>query len=124
MKILSGDIIYIIHEDIVDEYNEIIESLKKKIKNFRIFLNKISRCKCYEKIMENVWTSLYQNYIDIFADISYGYCITTHKSQGSTFKDIYVDMNNIILKNKNKVESYRCLYTAITRTSEKLNILI
>ena len=30
--------------------------------------------------------------IDKFADISYGYCITTHKSQGSTFSNIYVDI--------------------------------
>ena len=125
LKLLTGDIIYIIHEDIKDDYNEIVESLKRKIIKFRIFLNKInSKSKFYDKLMETTWSYLYENYIDIFADISYGYCITTHKSQGSTFKDVYVDMNNIILKNKNKIESYRCLYTAITRTSEKLNILI
>ena len=74
--------------------------------------------------MESIWSYLYENLIDIFADVSYGYCITTHKSQGSTFNNIYVDMNNIILKNTNRNESYRCLYTAITRTSNKLNILI
>ena len=74
--------------------------------------------------MEAIWCYLYESLIDLFADISYGYCITTHKSQGSTFTNIYVDMNNIILKNQNQEESYRCLYTAITRTSQKLNILI
>jgi ATP-dependent exoDNAse (exonuclease V) alpha subunit len=123
LKMLSGDIIYLIHEDIKDDYNELIESLKIKIIKFRKFLNKITG-KCSDKLMETTWSYLYDTYIDIFADISYGYCITTHKSQGSTFKDVYVDMNNIILKNKNQIESYRCLYTAITRTSEKLNILI
>ena len=85
---------------------------------------KHGKCSCYDKLIESIWICFYESLIDIFADISYGYCITTHKSQGSTFSNVYVDMNNIILKNQNHEESYRCLYTAITRTSEKLNILI
>jgi hypothetical protein len=121
----NGDTINIIHEDSIQSYTQLIEILSKKIKNFRIFLKKTyGRSKSYEKLMDNIWSYLYENLIDIFADISYGYCITTHKSQGSTFNNIYVDMNNIILKNTNQEESYRCLYTAITRTSGKLNILL
>ena len=121
----TGDVVNVIHEDYIKEYEELIEFLSLKIKKFRIFLNKLyGKCKCYEKLMESIWCYLYESLIDLFADISYGYCITTHKSQGSTFTNIYVDMNNIILKNQNQEESYRCLYTAITRTSKKLNILI
>ena len=30
LKIITGDVIYIIHEDVIDDYNELIESLKKK----------------------------------------------------------------------------------------------
>ena len=115
----NDDIIYVVHD--TKEYNELIETLSTKIKKFRIFLKK---CKCYEELMEGIWSYLYESVIDIFADISYGYCITTHKSQGSTFNNVYVDMNNIIFKNTNMEESYRCLYTAITRTSDKLGILI
>ena len=63
------------------------------------------------------------NYIDIIADIC-SYAITTHKSQGSNYKVVFVDMENIITFNTNQVESYRCLYTAITRTSKYLNILM
>jgi archaellum biogenesis ATPase FlaH len=119
----NDDIIYVVHD--TKEYNELIETLSTKIKKFRIFLNKIyGKCKCYEELMEVIWSYLYESVIDIFADISYGYCITTHKSQGSTFNNVYVDMNNIIFKNTNMEESYRCLYTAITRTSNKLGILI
>ena len=125
LTLYNDDNINIIHEDSIQSYTQLIEILSKKIKTFRIFLKKTygSR-KSYEKLMENIWSYLYENLIDIFADISYGYCITTHKSQGSTFNNIYVDMNNIILKNTNQEESYRCLYTAITRTSGKLNILL
>ena len=100
-----------------------IEKITKKIKNFRNKLKK-GKCSCYDGLLEEIWSYFYENLIDIFADISYGYCITTHKSQGSTFKYIFVDMNDIILKNTNREESYRCLYTAITRTSEKISILL
>ena len=74
--------------------------------------------------MLNLWENFYQRYIDSIADISYGYAITTHKSQGSNYKVIFVDMKNIITNNINQKESYRCLYTAITRTSKYLNILM
>ena len=37
--------------------------------------------------------------IDILADICYGYAITTHKSQGSNYKVVFVDMENIITCN-------------------------
>ena len=76
------------------------------------------------EMMVIVWEQLYHDILDIFADISYGYCITTHKSQGSTFNNIYVDLKNIIEKNSNVEESYRCLYTALTRTSKKVNLLL
>ena len=115
----NEDIVYIIHD--IYEYNEMIETLRNKIIKFGTFLRKY---KSYNKIIETTWNYLYESVIDIFADISYGYCITTHKSQGSTFNNVYVDMNNIIFKNTNMEESYRCLYTAITRTSDKLDILI
>ncbi len=121
----NDDIIYVVHENNEDYYQEIIESITKKIKKFKNYLNKKhGKCSCYDNLIETIWLCFYESLIDIFADISYGYCITTHKSQGSTFSNVYVDMNNIILKNQNQEESYRCLYTAITRTSEKLNILI
>ena len=74
--------------------------------------------------MTQLWQTIYEEYIDVFADISYGYSITTHKSQGSNYKVVFVDLENIINFNQNKEESYRCLYTAVTRTSKYLNILI
>ena len=62
--------------------------------------------------------------MDSIADINYGYATTTLKSQGSNYKVVFVDMENIITRITNKIESYRCLYTAVTRTSKYLNILM
>ena len=66
----------------------------------------------------------YLNYIDYFADVSYGYCITVHKSQGSTFNKVYIDAKNILEYNRKGYINYKCLYTAITRASEKVLMFI
>ena len=121
----NDDTVITIHEKSKEEYNKFIEDIMENLKDIKKYIDKIyKRNKLFNGIMLNLWENFYQKYIDIFADISYGYCITTHKSQGSNYKAVFVDMENIITCNPNKKESYRCLYTAITRTSKYLNILM
>ena len=66
----------------------------------------------------------YYDYKGLWGNVSYGYCYTGHKIQGSGYKNIYVDINDIltlgVITPKRKLQS---LYTAITR-AEKLVILI
>ena len=69
-----------------------------------------------------LWEFYYYQIIDMFADISYGYCITVHKSQGSTYNNVFVDVSNIVQYNDNQIKN--CLYTAITRASNNLEIFI
>ena len=85
-----------------------------KVKEIKVLL---------DKLMTTVWECFYAEVLDKFADISYGYSITTHKSQGSTFRSVYLHLGNIINCNSNEEESYRCLYTALTRSSKKVHIL-
>ena len=123
LEILGGDIIYTLYEKNIEKFNNTIEFIKEQLKKLGKYLSK--RLKDYKsEIMTTLWEIIYKEILDKLADICYGYCITTHKSQASTFDNIYVDMNNIITKNSNIQESYRCLYTALTRTSKKLNILV
>ncbi len=128
--------IYSIHVDDEKKYNNIIEygniiliklkeKLHKKINNIKNIDN-IEKCNYFsivEKKMNNLWRDWQMNVIDIFAQLNYGYCITVHKSQGSTFKNVFIDLFDIF-ENKNKEEVLKCLYTAITRTSDSLELLI
>ena len=72
-------------------------------------------------LLIRIWEFIYNNYIDYLADIDYGYCITVHKSQGSTFDNVFLDLNNIVKYNYS--DKKQCVYTGITRTSKMLNIL-
>lgn len=101
--------IKILHEDSDKKYESILNSLRAialgKKKNER----------------GKAWKAFY-DFKNIFADIAYGYAITAHKSQGSTYKKAFVCYSDIVA-NQNTIEMQRILYTAATRPSETLYIL-
>lgn len=64
----------------------------------------------------------YYDFIRNFADINYNYAITAHKSQGSTYQNVFIlekdiDMNQVTW------ERNRIKYTAYSRPTNKLFIL-
>jgi SepF-like predicted cell division protein (DUF552 family) len=56
-----------------------------------------------------------------YLEVDYGYALTVHKSQGSTYNDVYVEYNNL-QANRKDTEKYKLLYTAITRTANNLHV--
>lgn len=52
-----------------------------------------------------------------FVKFKYGYAMSVHKSQGSTFENVIIDLKDV---SKNHSEFNRMLYTAITRASNKV----
>lgn len=63
----------------------------------------------------------YHKFKDLFADLKYCYCITVHRSQGSTYKRGMVDVKDI-LDNPVRSERQRLLYVAFSRFQEELMI--
>ena len=53
------------------------------------------------------------------ADLRPCHAITVHRSQGSTFQNVFIDSENI-LANPNRQEALQCLYVAITRASKNV----
>lgn len=52
----------------------------------------------------------------------YGYCVTCHKAQGGQWKHVYIDLGGIDTENLNG-DFYRWLYTAVTRSTEKIYLI-
>jgi hypothetical protein len=124
-----------LHPNSEKKYSECNESIEKLINKLKTscynIINKtkgdnMSKCNLQGEVEKKI-NKLYKEYqtdvIDCFAQLNYGYCITVHKSQGSTFKNVFIDMNDI-LNNNNQNETSKCLYTSITRTSKKIYLLI
>lgn len=98
---------------------EIIKSMRYEMMNkFKSQIKTIDRA-----IIKKIWKEWSKLFIDQFANVNYGFTITSHKSQGSTFYNVYVDCEDI-LNNNNNNEAKRCMYTSLTRASNKLKLLV
>ena len=61
-------------------------------------------------------------------DIDYGFAITSHRAQGSTYKTVFVDVNDMIYDKNGKpytdrAELLRRLYVACSRASHELILM-
>lgn len=56
---------------------------------------------------------------ELFHDIRFAYALTAHRSQGSTYTNVYVDYQDI-LYNRNRREAFQCLYVAVSRARKRL----
>jgi exodeoxyribonuclease-5 len=54
-----------------------------------------------------------------FHEVDYAYSLTIHKSQGSTFQDVFVDIPSM-WANRNPIERNQLCYVAITRAAKRL----
>lgn len=118
--------IYVVDESSIDTIESDIEMTRGKIKELISYYNNIHRENIGiidNMIINKLWKEFNNKFIDPFAQINYGFSITVHKSQASTFYNVFVDLHDIF-KNKNSEEAKKCLYTAVTRTSNELHILI
>ena len=108
--------------DIITEIKNIcyksISKNKKKHSNIELceYQNEIE-----VKIIK-IWNN-WNNIIDVVAKVNYSYSITVHLSQSKTYNNVFIDICNI-LSNSNTSEKKKLLYTALTRASNSLNLLI
>jgi exodeoxyribonuclease-5 len=99
--------IEILHEDGEAEFNKFANVLK---------LRAIEK-----RGADKSWLHYY-NFLRRYADVSYAYSITAHKSQGSTYNTTFVLEDDIDM-NLDIVERNRIKYTAYTRASKKVYVL-
>ncbi len=99
--------IEILHEDSEAEFNKFANVLK---------LRAIEK-----RGADKSWLHYY-NFLRRYADVSYSYAITAHKSQGSTYNTTFVLEDDIDM-NLDIVERNRIKYTAYTRVSKKVYVL-
>ena len=78
----------------------------------------LNRLKGYAKQNGALWGKVYE-FTDAFCDFTMGYAINAYKCQGSTYKNVYVDLIDILetgpLTPKRKLQT---IFTAITRATD------
>lgn len=69
-----------------------------------------------------LWRSFWA-FKETFSDIRPSHAITAHRSQGSTYENVFVDVGDI-MRNSRWEEALKCLYVACSRASQNLMVLI
>jgi len=92
--------------------------------NFNKYLDTyIHKAKVSKYPYNRIYWKRYFKIKEAFADVQYTFAATIHKLQGSTFDEIYIDIdslaNNKFISNDLK---YRLAYVAITRARNKIKI--
>lgn len=120
----NDDTIMCIHDESKEQHQKDLEIIKQMLLKIKRHIDKKYKhdMAFMNSILTRLWDFYYFQFVDQFADIVYGYAITTHKSQGSTYKNVYIDMSDIINSNPDDKNSHQCLYTAVTRASNKIKI--
>lgn len=99
------------------------ENYRKMITNVREHLEHFYFTHKSDKLSNKLWDEFHASLREPYAELSFGYSITTHKSQGSTFSAVMVDLVDIC-DNPNEDEAMKALYTASTRGSDDLSLMV
>jgi len=93
--------LYKIHPDSLEEYQDHVAWLADEAKK-----------------APKLWADFWEIQ-DYFHDVRYSYAVTAHKAQGSTYRYVYVDSEDI-MQNRNEKEALSCLYVGSTRPTTRL----
>jgi len=118
--------IYVVDDDSLETLKEDRKYAAERIKELRTYyrnMHKENLNTIDTNVIRPLWKELNKKLVDPFANVNTSFSITVHKSQGSSFYNVFIDMDDI-LKNQRIDEAKRCLYTACTRTSNNLILLI
>ena len=91
--------IYVVKDISVDKLDEDRQFAAEKIRELRnyyggAFKDQINKIDI--EIIKPLWREWSNTFCEPFADVNCGACITTHKSQSSTFYNVFVDANDIL----------------------------
>lgn len=118
--------IYVIKDtsekDLEEDKQYVSDEIRKLRQFYEIFyteqIKQIDR-----HIIKPLWKEFSSIFVEPYANVTLGNSITCHTAQGSTYRKAYIDAEDI-LKNKNINDAKRCMYTALTRASDAVYIII
>lgn len=108
LELETGEFILTKPPEAMAKFKEFLEDQKQKA----IYWREKGELDEYANIIDEVFSEL-----DKYKEVLYPYARTIHKSQGSTFKNVYVEASEIDEKGSNKK---KLLFVAYSRASENL----
>jgi ATP-dependent exoDNAse (exonuclease V) alpha subunit len=107
-----------------DDSRSVVKSIISERRTYIRYLIGLGNCDDLTK--KELWIEL-NNYSNIYnPDLTYSYAITVHKSQGSSYNNVFVDISDLSIakSSKNPTKFYdRMLYTAISRFRKNIRFM-
>ena len=100
------------------ELNKVIRLLVIHPESAELFNNDAEKLAHEAKAAPRLWKKFW-DHKELFHSVKYAYALTAHRAQGSTYENVWVDYQDILL-NRNRKEAFQCLYVACTRPTTKL----
>lgn len=101
---MVNDSFPILHEESGFLFADLLETLRRRAINRDLFWRDFFRVR------------------DAFVAFKHRYALTVHKAQGSTYREVFMDYDDMLI-NQKPHEREKLLYTAITRASKHLTII-
>lgn len=100
---------------VCEESTQTLEKVIKEISGTAKILPK------FDPMKKELWSKVYE-IKDFFTEVGYNYAITVHRSQGSTYTNVFVDTSDFHFID-NPIMLRKLQYTAFTRASDRLHII-
>ncbi len=104
-----------------DEAEDIVEFLVLSPRSWEDYNDKLAESVRLARTPKGSWGN-YRALKETFIDLRPPYAITAHKSQGSTYSHVFIDVSDIY-RIKVASEADRAFYVAVTRASQSVYIL-
>ena len=117
---IRGTQIPVYHLSVESDEISLVLKVAKDTAKLQSILNTIANeaKASWKKERAILWKEFWQSK-QKFAEIRYNYALTAHRAQGSTYKEVWIDQQDILANPKSE-EAFKCLYVASTRPTSKL----
>lgn len=113
--------VYYIHKLEQEAFNEYQRQIRMGIEEQVERLESVYKNESRKEIDE-LWKEYHEAKKRVQCPIDYAYCLSIHKSQGSTYKDVYVFLSDFVWMMNNRVnllEFFKLLYVGMSRAKNK-----
>lgn len=115
--------IYYLHPSEEKRFGAYHELMHNSLKNTEELA--ISNCGCpesknclHKQQIDTIWREYHIEYKNIYSPIDYAYCLSIHKSQGSTYDKVYLYLSDFMwfLSNGDYDNFFKLFYVGVSRT--------
>lgn len=114
--------VFYIHKTVADSFREYQKQIQTQVQEQVDRIEAVckqqcpTRCATHRKEIDELWKTFHESKKQVWCPIDYAYCLSIHKSQGSTYENVYLFLSDFIwMLRMNQLEFFKLLYVGMSR---------